>query len=65
MNTDIQQNHILNQSAKNDLKNILIKTYGTNFISKFSDNEIEELGISLLNLFVVIMKHKSKQSQSF
>jgi len=49
----------LNQQAKKKLKEILIKDLGEN-AECFSDEELNQIGLKLLQITALILKHKTQ-----
>lgn len=51
----------LSQKALKDLRKALKDFYGEELVNKFNEEELNELGLTLLNLLVIVLKHKMKK----
>ncbi len=48
----------LSKKSLEDLRKTLTDSYGEELANKFNSEELNELGLILLNLLVIVLKHK-------
>jgi hypothetical protein len=52
----------LSQKALKDLRKTLKDFYGEELVNKFNEEELNELGLTFLNLLKIILKHKTNKN---